>query len=277
MKKFAVIGNPVQHSLSPLIHQMFAQQKNLSIEFLRLEPKIETLAFAISDFKNKGGSGLNVTLPFKTQLYDMSDELSDAAQQAGAVSCIAFAKDGKVFGDNFDGIGLVNDLTDNFCFDISEKTVLILGAGGAVRGIIGPLLACSPREVIIANRTKRKAVALANFFTETHSVCGISLNEIPDKIFDLVIHSTSLGYLGRLPDIPHKIIGRSTLCYDLSYGAAAQPFLNYARNQQSKQISDGLGMLVEHNVAAFNLWHKIYPDSKQVIRQLRKKFPNPAL
>lgn len=268
-QKYAVIGNPARHSLSPKIHRLFAEQAGIQIDYQVLEPEPALFANEIYAFQTTGGCGLNVTLPFKSEAFKLCDKLSDNAKLAQAVSCIAFQEKNSIFGDNYDGVGLIQDLSNNLSCSLQQKKILIIGSGGAVRGIVGPLLQKAPYEMIIANRTADKAVELAEYFQPIGPVQGVSLTEIPETSFDLVIHATSLGYSGNLPHLPDYIINQSTVCYDLSYGKAALPFLKFAEDHSAALTSDGLGMLVEHNAAAFYLWQGVYPETQAILKMLR--------
>jgi len=268
MDKYAIFGNPVEHSLSPIIHDCFAKQSHEQFQYTRIKPSLDGFDIALQQFINDGGNGCNITFPFKGQAFNLSNEYSDTARDAEAASCL-LVRDGAIFADNYDGTGLVQDLTHNHKLSLDQKNILIIGGGGATRGILGPLLATTPSKIIIANRTPQKATDLAERYKSKGHVTGVALNEIEIVPYDLIIHATTAGHQGRLISLPQGIIGHQTRCYDLSYGKAAEPFLHWAKESGSVQCIDGLGMLVEHNAAVFYLWRNIQPDTKPVIDFLR--------
>lgn len=276
MSKYGIIGYPVEHSLSPDIYQAFIKNTDISFEYERLKPLAPTRdAFlkTIQDFKKSGGQGLNVTLPFKTFAYELSTESTLFADQAGAASALCVLKNDQLLALNFDGLGLVNDLKNNNII-LSGKKVIIIGAGGAARGILGPILAENPEQIVIANRTIANAERLATTFENEGSVMAVGLNDLSAlSACDILIHSTSAGHSNNHVAFSNHIIKTTTCCYDLSYGKAALPFLTWAKKAGSLCLFDGLGMLVEHNVSLFEQWFSIRPNSLPVIHQLRKKHP----
>lgn len=271
MDKYAIIGNPVAHSLSPRIQQLFADQMDIEIEYIKIEAPLNAFVETVNQFRDEGGKGCNVTVPFKSEAFALATKVGNNAKLARAVSCLIFHSDHTIFGDNFDGIGLVEDLINHHHYKISQKRILIIGAGGATQGIIGPLLEKAPSEIVVANRTPDKAYALARQFQEHGPIAGIDLNALPSMPFDLIIHATSLGHLNQLPHLIDGLVAPNTFCYDLSYGKAAEPFLAWAKAQGATEISDGLGMLVEQSAASFYLWHGVYPETKPVMQVLAKK------
>lgn len=270
--RYAVIGNPVEHSLSPLIHEAFAEQTHRSLHYSKIKAPRDGFIKTVREFQQTGGKGLNVTLPFKLQAYQLANQRSYAAEAAQAVSVLHFRNQGIIYADNYDGLGMVNDLTHNYHIDLAQKTILIIGAGGAAQGILGPLLDKFPIEVTIANRTANKAHQLATKFQARGTVQGVGFAELKPFPYDVIIHATSLGHQGQTVPLPWGLIGANTCCYDISYGKAAQPFLQWAKTQGAKKCFDGLGMLVEHNAAVFYLWFHVHPDPKPVITMLRAKF-----
>lgn len=269
MDKYAIFGNPVEHSLSPIIHAAFATQTRQAFEYIRIKPLPDGFASALQAFIDDGGNGCNVTFPFKEQAFTAATHHSHTAADAEAASCLLVGEDGTVFADNYDGTGLVQDLTHNNAFSLSHKTVLIIGAGGATRGILGPLLDRAPSKIVIVNRTPQKAAALAEHYSLRGCVTGMGLDALANTSYDLVIHATTAGHQNNLVPLPPGIIEHHTWCYDLSYGKAAAPFLNWAKKQGAAQCMDGLGMLVEHNAAVFYLWRNLYPHTQPVIDMLR--------
>lgn len=268
--KYGLIGNPARHSLSPAIYQAFQKQTGIAFDYVLLEPAEETETEALRRFQREGGRGLNVTSPFKQWAYALSSEQSEAAKIAGAASVLTFLENGNISAENYDGLGLYRDLSYNHHFDLYKKKILILGAGGAVRGILEPLLQGNPSQIVIANRTSEKAEELAKAFYSTQcELLGVGLPALKvSKPYDLVIHATRIGHDRELLALPLGPIGSKTLCYDLSYGKAALPFLQLAKAQGAKVYSDGLGMLVEHNAAVFKKWFDIYPETDSVIREI---------
>lgn len=264
-RRFVVVGNPVGHSLSPRIHRMFAEQTGHDLEYDTLLSPLDGFVRSLHSFFAAGGSGANVTLPFKEAAFDWVTTCDEYAGSAGAVNTIV-ASGGEFLGYNTDGVGLVRDLTTNLGCDLSGKRVLILGAGGAVRGIIGPLLGASPNCVVVANRTSGKAQALVDRFEDPR--LSASDPETLDRAFDIVINGTSAGLVGSLPKLRASAVERS-LVYDMVYGDNAVPFCAWAREHGAARAIDGLGMLVEQAAEAFALFHGSRPDSAAVLRALR--------
>ncbi len=264
-RRFAVVGNPVGHSLSPRIHRMFAEQTGCDLEYEAVLAPLDGFVRTLQSFFGSGGSGVNVTLPFKEAAFDWVTSCDEYAGSAGAVNTIVVSGD-DFRGCNTDGIGLVRDLTTNLGCDPSGQRVLVLGAGGAVRGILGPLLGASPSCVVVVNRTPARARALIDRFEDPRQC--VSEPELLETAFDLVINGTSAGLSGSLPKVPAAAIAGS-LVYDMVYGDNAVPFCNWAREQGAARAVDGLGMLVEQAAQAFSLFHGVRPDSAAVLRLLR--------
>lgn len=264
-RRFVVVGNPVEHSLSPRIHRMFALQTGCDLQYDTLLAPLDGFVRTLQTFFASGGSGANVTLPFKEAAFDWVTSCDEYAGSAGAVNTIV-ASAGEYRGYNTDGIGLVRDLTTNLGCDLKGKRVLILGAGGAVRGIIGPLLGASPSSVVVANRTNAKAQALVDRFEDPR----LSATN-PDALecaFDIVINGTSAGLVGSLPKLEARAVEQA-LVYDMVYGEKAVPFCAWAREHGAVRAVDGLGMLVEQAAEAFALFHGVRPSSGPVLGELR--------
>ncbi len=264
---YAVFGNPIAHSKSPQIHSAFARQ---TAQVLRYEARLAELggfAQALQQFQAEGGKGCNITLPFKPDAFALADQLSVRAQQAGAVNTLWFAQDGRRLGDNTDGVGLVRDLTQNQQFSLAQRDILLLGAGGAVRGVLAPLLELAPARLVIANRTLEKAVALAQLHPDAplHASAFADLN---GQRFDLIINGTSSGLQGEVPPLPAGILRPDGLAYDMFYAKETTPFMRWAQAQGSAAV-DGLGMLVEQAAEAFYLWRGVRPLTQPVIALLR--------
>jgi shikimate dehydrogenase len=251
-----------------VIHRLFALQtrQNLQYELLQVEP--DRLAPAIIEFTRTGGKGLNITVPHKSAVVHLVDQLSERATSAGAVNTLVF-QDGEIFGDNTDGSGLMRDLTRNLKFEVRDARILILGAGGATRGILGPLLAAQPAQVTIANRTLSKAEELADRFSSVGNVGACRFRDVPSSgAYALVINATSAGVKGETPPYPEAAITPDTFCYDLSYGLTATPFSSWATSVGATSSVMGWGMLVEQAAESFHLWRGVRPDTAPVLRQI---------
>jgi shikimate dehydrogenase len=275
--RYAVIGNPIAHSKSPFIHSAFARQTQQDMRYEALLAPIDGFAAAVKNFRAEGGRGLNVTLPFKVEAFELCHERTPRAQAAGAVNTIRF--DGAtLLGDNTDGAGLMADLYSNLHFDVGARSVLLLGAGGAARGVVLPLLHQRPASLTIANRTVGKAVELANLFQGLAAAVGlgaIRLNacdfeSLAGGAFDLVINATSASLANAAPVLPPGIYGPQSLAYDMVYGKGRTPFLQQAAAAGAARVSDGLGMLVEQAAESFLLWRGVRPDTTRVLFQMRE-------
>ncbi len=268
--KYCVFGNPVGHSKSPFIHAAFARQTGEDINYTALLAPLEGFGNAVRAFVATGGRGANVTVPFKEQAFRMTTRRSARSELAGAVNTLIF-EGGQILGDNTDGAGMMRDITHNLHCPVEAKRVLLLGAGGASRGVIGPLLDARPSALVIANRTAAKAVALAHPFAARGSVAGCGLSELAGQSFDIIINATSASLDGELPAIPEGIFAAGCLAYDMVYGQGDTPFLMFARDQGAGQFADGLGMLVEQAAESFFLWRGVRPDGAPVMAMLRSK------
>jgi shikimate dehydrogenase len=265
--RYGVMGYPVSHSRSPVIHRLFALQtrQNLQYELLQVEPG--RLAAAITAFAEAGGKGLNITVPHKSAAAELVDQLSERATAAGAVNTLAF-QDGEIFGDNTDGSGLMRDLTRNLKLDVRDANILVLGAGGATRGILGPLLAARPQLVTVANRTLSKAQELAERFSSSGAIAACRFKDVTAGGYDLVINATSAGLKGETPPYPESAITPATFCYDLSYGLTPTPFSRWAASHGARRSVMGWGMLVEQAAESFHLWRGVRPDTAPVLNQI---------
>jgi len=267
MNKYAVIGNPIHHSLSPTIHAQFAKQVGLSISYEKILAPLDGFTVTVKNFVSAGALGFNITVPFKVEAYDLVDECTSNANIARSVNTIK-VESGALYGENTDGIGLVNDLCNNLQQSIKGKDILILGAGGTTQGILLPLLECQPERILVANRTKVRSLKLASNYSKYGKVCGFGLDQIKAKPVDIIINATSASLDGKMPEIPSGIAA-GALCYDLMYGRQT-PFMQWARENSALEVTDGLGMLVEQAASAFAFWHGITPETKQVIKSLRE-------
>jgi shikimate dehydrogenase len=266
--RYAVFGNPIAHSKSPIIHAEFAKQTGEDISYDRQLVEEGKFAEAALEFFAAGGCGLNITVPFKLDAFAFADQLTERAQQAGAVNTLKKLVDGKILGDNTDGAGLLRDITKNLGWKIEGKRVVVIGAGGAVRGVIAPLLAENPQRIVIANRTLSKAEELATLFAAGKIIRASSLH-IHARPFDIVINGTSASLGGEMPDLSPTILAPNACCYDMMYGKELTPFLQWAKNHRAKEVADGLGMLVEQAAESFFLWRGVMPETKPVMELLR--------
>jgi len=267
--RYGVMGHPISHSKSPVIHARFAEQTGQSIVYRAIDVLPGDFARAIAAFHAEDGKGLSITLPFKEEAKDLMDTLTPRAQRANAVNTIRFDDAGGKHGDNTDGIGLIRDLEENR-IPVSNRRVLLLGAGGAARGIVGPLLDEGPHELMVANRTPEKAVKLVRQFASDGPIRGCGLDELGSASFDLIINATSASLSGEVPAIADTVLRPRGWCYDLMYDIS-QPtaFVRWGRQRGASQSVDGLGMLVEQAAEAFYLWRGIRPHTHPVIAALR--------
>ena len=269
--RYAVFGNPIAHSKSPQIHTLFAEQTKQSLRYTAELAELGQFDSAVKKFIKDGGKGLNVTVPFKEDAWRYAAQLSERAQRAGAVNTLKIELDGSVSGETTDGIGLVCDLAKNHHIQIKNKDVLIIGAGGAVRGVIEALLAEQPASLLIANRTKQKATQLADIFSDLGTINGCGLDEINERDFDIVINGTSASLKGDLPALPDSIFRDNSCSYDMMYAPQATPFMQWSKENCASQVFDGLGMLVEQAAEAFFIWRGVRPETATVIQTIRQQ------
>ena len=270
--KYAVFGNPIDHSKSPDIHRQFAEQTGQSLSYEKQLVDPQGFEAAADAFFAGGGKGLNITVPFKQDAYAYVARTTPRARRAGAVNTLSLEADGTILGDTTDGVGLVSDIKHNLGWQIRHKKVLILGAGGAVRGVLEPLLEEQPQHIIIANRTVDKALQLAKGFADFGYLLGCGFDMLDEQQFDVIINGTSASLQGELPPLPECLINAdgSTVCYDMLYGAEPTPFMQWAAERGAK-VSDGLGMLVGQAAESFALWRGVRPETAPVISRLRAK------
>ena len=272
-QRYAVIGNPIEHSRSPMIHQAFARQLDIDLSYEKLWAPIDGFEEAVTAFREAGGRGMNVTVPFKLEAFDLAGRHSERAERALAANTLVFPEsaDEPIFADNTDGVGLVNDLAFHG-LKPAGKRILILGAGGATRGVLSPLLAQQPREILIANRNPERAYGLVEEFSDETGECRLSgcpLAGIEESLFDLIINATPASLSAQLPPLPDGLVGARTLAYDMAYGAEATVFMQWAEERGAKAL-DGLGMLVEQAAESFALWHGKRPATAPVREMLRE-------
>ncbi len=268
MDFYAVVGNPISHSKSPLIHSLFAAQTGEDLEYTAIQAPVEGFETAVREFFDRGGKGLNVTVPFKVRAWKMAERCTNRANSAEAANTLYLDAESRLNADNTDGVGLVNDLQRNHGLRLAGMNVLVLGAGGAVRGILGPLLEAAPGAVVIANRTASKAEELAGLFAGQVPLRGCGFTDV-DGPFDLIINGTSASLQGDLPPLDPDVIGDNTVSYDMMYGHELTVFNRWALHQGADRAIDGLGMLVEQAAEAFYLWRGVRPDTGPVLRELR--------
>ena len=271
--QYAVIGNPVAHSKSPAIHAEFARQTGQDLAYSTLFAPLDGFVATVMAFRDGGGKGLNVTLPFKHEAWRLAGELDALARQAGAVNTLKFGN-GKITGFNTDGIGLVRDLQKNLSCELKGTDILLMGAGGASYGVVEPLLRERPRRLVIANRTTDKAHALGAHFDSLRTLAeaGLSASSydaLAGSRFDLIINATSAGLANAMPPLPPDILTADALAYDMVYGVAT-PFLQYAK-EKGVRVADGTGMLVEQAAESFFIWRGVRPQTAGVIALLKKR------
>ncbi|MGH8494442.1 MAG: shikimate dehydrogenase [Moraxellaceae bacterium] len=269
MERYCVFGNPVAHSKSPRIHREFARLTGQDMTYTAELVPLHDFETSVQDFFAKGGRGCNVTVPFKEEAWRLAAVRSVRAEKAGAVNTLLCGKDGRLYGDNTDGVGLVRDLS-NAAVGITQRRVLVLGAGGAVRGVLGPLLAEKPELLLIANRTREKAEQLAQLFADEGEIHACSFAELAGQSFDLLINGTSASLQGELPPLPTGLLAANSNAYDMMYGASPTVFLRWAQ-AQGAATRDGLGMLVEQAAEAFFIWRQQRPDTAGLLAQLRSE------
>lgn len=269
MDRYAVIGHPVAHSRSPFIHARFAAQTRENVEYTAIDAPPEEFEQTVRSFFEGGGRGLNITVPHKQKAWEMSQWRSGGAERSGAVNTLFLDDQGRLCGHNTDGVGLVRDITGNHAGEIAGRRLLLLGAGGAVRGVLPALLAQKPASVCIANRTVARARELAEHFSDRQAVESCGYEEL-DGSFDLVINGTSAGLENKLPPLPDSLLADGAWCYDMVYGKGETAFQTWAREHRAAQAIDGCGMLVEQAAQSFYIWRGVMPATAAVITVLRQ-------
>jgi len=269
-ERYAVVGNPVAHSKSPQIHTLFARETGEDISYERLLAPLDGFVETVESFRRAGGRGCNVTVPFKVEAFEFAHEHSERAREAGAVNVLRF-DDERVFGDNSDGVGLVRDIETNLRFPLRGRRVLLMGAGGAAQGVLGPLLAAAPARLTLGNRTVEKAAALAARFGAAYpgSPSATSYAALAGERFDVVINATSASLSESRVALPRNLFAPGALAYDMMYGKGLTPFLEAARDDGAAVLADGLGMLVEQAAESFYVWRGVRPHTGPVIESLR--------
>lgn len=265
--RYAVIGNPIGHTKSPLIHGSFAAATGQDIEYTAIEGPLDGFARAVHAFRDAGGRGMNVTAPFKLQAFELATDRLERAELAGATNALKFEGD-RILADNFDGVGLVADITRNLGVAMKDARVLLLGAGGAARGALLPFLAQGPAELVVANRTPATAVALAERLAAHGRVTAAAYADLAGERFDVVVNATSASLKAELPPVPPEVFEGARLAYELVYGKGLTPFLRLAQDAGVARLADGVGMLVEQAAEAFAWWRGVRPDTRAVIERM---------
>lgn len=268
---YGVIGSPIGHSLSPLIHSLFARQTNQAMTYRAIDIAPDALARDLPGLFDQGIAGLNVTVPHKIGAANLCDETSPGARHAGAVNTLVRRADGSVFGDSTDGAGLVYDLTRNLGVSIKDATILIVGAGGSVYSVLGCVLDEQPAHVVVANRTRATANKLVQHFSDLGDVESSGLDSMPAAAYDLVINATSATLGGQVPPIPPGVV-REAHCYDLMYGANGTPFTAWCKANGASELSTGIGMLIEQAALSFEIWRGVRPDTAAVRAALDERY-----
>lgn len=267
--QYAVVGNPIAHSKSPFIHQSFAKQTQETLSYGAICADVDGFTGVVDEFMAGGGRGLNITVPFKLEALERADTLSERAKRAGAVNTLVRQEDGSLLGENTDGLGLVRDLIDNLGWALAGKRVLIIGAGGAVRGVLEPILSQHPAELVIANRTLAKAQQLATEFADLGNISASEFEALCAP-FDIIINASSASLAGELPPLPQGL-AEGACCYDMMYAASATVFMQWAQEQGATASADGLGMLIEQAAESFRLWRGVKPQTQEVMDELRRQ------
>jgi shikimate dehydrogenase len=274
--QYGVVGHPVAHSWSPFIHGLFGRATGQAMSYRLYDFTPAEFHERVREFFAQGGRGLNITLPHKIAAVDVADDLTARAAHATAVNTLAVRGDGTILGDNTDGTGLVRDLCDNQGIVITHRRILIIGAGGASRGVLAGLLALSPSEIVIANRTAERAEALAKAFEKLGTTRGVGFRYISGGAFDLIINATSASLSGEIPAVPAGAVGTDTVCYDMAYGKSDTPFVRWALKLGCARALQGWGMLVEQAAESFRVWRGVRPSTAPVLAALKERIMLPG-
>lgn len=269
MDRYALIGSPVYHSISPRVHSLFADQTDEVMDYVAIEMKPEEFFRRVNQLAGDGFKGLNVTVPLKNLAWEFTENRDSHADLAGAVNVFKFDTDGSAHSYNTDGIGLLRDLTQNHAIELHGRRILILGAGGAVQGVIGPLLSAKPDSITIANRTVAKAQAIARRFKELGEVQSCGYEALTGKSYDLIINGTSLGLINEVPPLPGKVLNAGGSTYDMMYGRQPTAFVKWGLQHNASKALDGTGMLIEQAAESFWIWRGVRPQTAPVIQELK--------
>ncbi|MFW1677402.1 shikimate dehydrogenase [Pontibacter sp. JAM-7] len=268
--RYAVFGNPIKHSKSPQIHAAFAAQTGQDLTYEAICVAEDGFQDAVQQFMQASGQGLNITIPFKQDAWSLAEQRSPRAELAGAVNTLYRNEQGQLCGDNTDGIGMVRDIVENHGGSLKGQRILILGAGGAVRGVLQPVLEQQPASVVVANRTPDKALQLADLMAAYGPISGCGFADLAGQSFDLIINGTAASLQGEVPPLPPAVLAAQGWCYDMMYAAEPTAFCRWAEQQGALKVMDGLGMLVEQAAESFRLWRGVLPQTAPVIVQLRQ-------
>jgi len=269
--RYAVVGNPIAHSLSPKIHRLFAEQTQQQISYEAIELPKDKFAARIRELQAQGMKGLNVTVPFKQQAWEICDARASHAETAGAVNTLVFKQEGEILGDNTDGAGLVRDLTINHHSLIKHRKILILGAGGATRGVLEPLLALEPKSLTIVNRTLEKAEDLVRIFQSFGEISSCGYDDLGRQKYDLIINATAAGLNNEVPPVADTVLGSDSICYDMTYSLKEPTaFVLWAQTRGAARVFDGLGMLVEQAAESFFIWRGVRVETAAIMADLRQ-------
>ena len=274
---YGVVGHPIAHSWSPFIHGLFSRETGQAMSYRLYDFSPDEFHERTRAFFREGGRGLNVTLPHKIAAVDVADDLTSRAAHAGAVNTIAVRNDGTLLGDNTDGTGLVRDLCDNLGVVITHRRILMIGAGGAARGVMAPLLALSPTELVIANRTSERAEALAKAFDKLGKTQGVGFRYVQGGPYDLIVNATSASLSGEIPALPPNVVGPDTVCYDMAYGKSDTPFVRWGAKLGCARALQGWGMLVEQAAESFRIWRGVRPATAPVLAALKERAMLPSM
>ncbi|MGQ0384692.1 MAG: shikimate dehydrogenase [Gammaproteobacteria bacterium] len=268
--RYVLFGHPVGHSWSPFIHAMFARQFDHVVDYKLRDVKPEAFRHVVINFFVEGGGGANVTLPHKPAAAEIVNELSARAERARAVNTIVRRSATELYGDNTDGAGLVTDLVRNMGVAVAGSRLLILGAGGAVRGVLAPILEQEPREIRIANRTPERAERLRDEFSDLGEISASSFDTVDNRPWDVIVNATAASLAGEVPALPPNAVGSDTVCYDMAYGRTDTAFMRWARERSSNRVYKGWGMLVEQAAESYLLWHGVRPETRPVMDALER-------
>ncbi len=266
--RYGVMGHPIDHSWSPFIHGLFAKQTGQNLSYRLFDVHPQKFRASALEFFTHGGRGLNITVPHKAAAAELVNRLTGRAEQAAAVNTIVLDERDELLGDNTDGAGLLTDLTVNLGIELASRSILILGAGGATRGVLAPLLEARPASLMVANRTPDRATQLAAEFAEIGPVAGCGFDALESEPFDLIINATSASLHGEVPLVPARIIAKHTVCYDMAYGKGETSFTRWAREHRARNSFKGWGMLVEQAAESFQLWRGVRPDTRPILEAL---------
>jgi shikimate dehydrogenase len=266
--RYGLMGHPIEHSWSPFIHGLFAKQTGQNLSYRLFDVLPEKFRASALEFFTQGGRGLNITVPHKQAAAEIVNRLTPRAELASAVNTIKIDERNELLGDNTDGAGLLKDLTTNLRIELASRLILILGAGGATRGVLGPLLEARPAAVVIANRTAQRATDLAAEFAQLGPVSACAFENLESMAFDLIINATAASLHGEVPLVPSRIIDKHTICYDMAYGKGETSFTRWAREHNASHAFKGWGMLVEQAAESFLLWRGVRPDTGPILEAL---------